>query len=108
VSTKKIASLESRILKIKAELQEVGSIRPGSLNLQYKDRASKSGPFWQLNYTHKMKTYTEYVRPALLDQIRAEVDEYKRFRGLIDSWIVLAIQLSKLKVAEAKKRKENS
>ena len=108
MSAKKISALEARIENIRAAIQGIGAMRPGSLNLQYKDRATKSGPYWQLNYTHKMKTHTEYVRPVLLDQIREEITEYKRFRDLIDSWVELSIQLSKLKVAEAKKLRENS
>lgn len=103
MSTRRIKTLESKIENVQNELQGIGPMRPGSLNQQYKDRATQSGPFWQLNYTHKMKTHTEYVRPALLDQIRAEITEYKRFRELIEKWTELAIQLSILRVTEAKK-----
>lgn len=103
MSKKKIKAIESRIVKLQVELQKIGPMRPGSLNQQYKDRTTKTGPFWQLNYTHKMKTRTEYVRPALLSQIRIEIKEYKRFRTLIEKWTELAIELAILKVQEAKK-----
>ena len=103
MSKKQIKTIESKIEKLQIELQDIGPMRPGSLGQQYKARATKTGPFWQLNYTHKMKTHTEYVRPALLSQIREETKEYKRFRKLIEKWIAMAIELSILKVQEAKK-----
>ena len=103
MSERSIKTIESKIEKLQTELQDIGPMRPGSLNQQYKDRATKTGPFWQLNYTHKMKTRTEYVRAALLSQIREEIKEYKRFRKLIEKWTEIAIELSIHKVQKAKK-----
>ncbi len=40
------------------ELSEMGPMRQGSLTLQYKAPAEKKGPYYQLSYTHKMKSRT--------------------------------------------------
>jgi hypothetical protein len=103
MENKKINLMRIKIAGIKAKIMKLGDIRPGSLNQQFKDRKEKTGAYWQLNYTHKMKTYTEYVRPGVLPEIEKETSEYKIFKKLLEQWIDLSIKLSKLKVAEMKK-----
>src|SRR4030043_471462 len=65
----------------------LGPRRPGPLSLQYKAPAEKKGPYYQLSYTHKMKSRTQYVRPEWVDEIREQIEVYKRFRKLIERWI---------------------
>lgn len=93
-----LSEIEEKIRRIKKDLQEIGNMRPGSINEQFKDPKSKSGPYYQLNYTHKMKTRTEYIRKKNLGILRREVEEYQRFRILIDEWIALGIQASKIRI----------
>ena len=38
-------------------------MRPGSLSRQYKDPSARTGAYWQLSYTHNMRSRTRYVRP---------------------------------------------
>lgn len=90
--------IEKKVLKIKADLQNIGQMRPGSINEQFKDPKTKSGSYYQLNYTHKMKTRTEYVRRSNLEILKREVAEYQRFRSLVDEWIALSIEASKLRI----------
>ena len=50
------------IEEIKQSLLGLENFRPGSVNEQFKDPKNKKGSYYQLNYTHKMKTHTEYVK----------------------------------------------
>ena len=87
MTTDKLKQLENEIRTIKKELSELGPMRPGNLSLQYKVPAEKKGPYYQLSYTHKMKSRTQYVRPQRLDEIRGQIEVYKRFKKLIEDVI---------------------
>ena len=94
MSEKRIQQIERRIDRIKAELEEVGPMRPGSLTCQYKDRKNETGAFWQISYTRQMKSRTEYVRKEWVTQIRKQIATHKQFKRLIDQWIDLSIEQS--------------
>lgn len=98
MSEKRLAQIEQQIETIKAQLQDFTIMRPGSLTQQYKDPKKKTGGFYQLSYTHQMKSKTEYVRPQFVSEVRAQVREYKRFRKLVDKWVALGIEYSKLSI----------
>ncbi len=102
---KTLTQIEKRIEKIKQELLSTGQMRPGSLTCQYRNPKEKAGPFYQLSYTHKMRSRTEYVRPEYIEQIRKQISEYKRFKELVEEWIDLGVQHSKMQIARAKKDK---
>jgi len=101
----KLTQIEKRVEKIKREFQNIGQMRPGCLTCQYRNPKEKIGPFYQLSYTHKMKSCTEYVRPEFLAQIRKQISQYKRFKELVEEWIELGIQHSKMQIDRAKKDK---
>jgi len=101
----KLTQIEKRVEKIKRELQNIGQMRPGSLTCQYRNPKDKTGPFYQLSYTHKMKSRTEYVRPEYVEQLRKQISEYKRFKELVEEWIEFGIQHSKMQIDRAKKDK---
>jgi Family of unknown function (DUF6788) len=103
MKTTKLQPIARRIEKIRRELQQVGEMRPGSLSQQYRIPKEQIGPFYQLSYTRKMKSHTEYVRPQFVKQVKRQVAAYKRFRQLTDEWIELAIEQCKLKMEIAKK-----
>jgi uncharacterized protein YaaR (DUF327 family) len=95
---KQLRTIQNRIDTIKKLLMEVGMMRPGSLTKQM-NRSSKSDKvyeYWQLSYTHKMRSRTEYVRAGKVEQTQAQVAEFKRFKQLVDEWIDLAIEQAKL------------
>jgi hypothetical protein len=90
--------IERRIAEIKRLLQEVGDARPGSLTRQYRLPKEKVGPYYQVSYTHKMRSRTEYVRPEHVRRIKREIVAYKRFRKLTTEWTDLAIRQSSLRL----------
>ena len=99
------AQIEKKIEEIKQALQTIQQMRPGSLTCQYHNPKDKTGAYYQLSYTHKMKSRTEYVRSEFVPGIREEISEYKRFRVLVNQWVELAITLSKMQMDEAKRDK---
>ena len=96
MSQKRVRQIEQRIERIKAELKNIGPMRPGSLTRQYKDRQHKTGGYWQISYTRRMKSRTEYVREEWVAEIRRQIAAHKRFKRLVDQWIDLGIEHSRL------------
>jgi len=92
----RIDAIQNRIQIIKQKLTEVGVMRPGSLTMQTRSTADKAFEYWQLSYTHKMKSRTDYVRKDLVKQTQAQVNEFKKFKKLMDEWTDLAIEQAKL------------
>ena len=102
--------LQQRINQLKAQLGEIGPLRPGSLSRQYnvcgkpgcrcKDPKNprRHGPYHQLNYVYGGKKTSEFVRPQNLKQVRTQLANYKRFRRLIDQWIGLALKQARSEI----------
>lgn len=97
-----LPQIQTRIGAIQRQLSKLGPLRPGSLSQQYQDPKHKKGPYYQLSYTHQMKSRTEYVAAQSVPQIRRELAEYQRYKQLIQEWIKLSIQQSRLKLKAAK------
>lgn len=91
-----LSQIQTKIEAIKRELQTIGDMRPGSLTKQYKVPKDKIGPFYQISYTHKMRSKTNYVRPQFVKKLKAEIKAYKRFKYLVEKWVDLAITRSQL------------
>ena len=102
---KKLDQITKKITKIKAELMLIGEMRPGSLTYQYQKPKEKKGGFFQVSYTHQMKSRTDYVKADFVDDLRKQIDSFKRFKCLTMEWTDLAIQHSQLKVKLAKEGK---
>lgn len=90
--------LQQRIRSIQTQVAQLGPLRPGCLSLQHRNPKEKTGPYYQLSYTHQMKSKTDYIPAHLVPQIQQEVAEYKRFRELTAEWIALSIEWSRLKI----------
>ena len=80
-------------------------MRPGSLTKQYRHPETKTGAFFQISYTHKMKSKTEYVRAEFVKDIEQQIRNYKKFKKLIEEWIALGIQYSQLSMKSEIERK---
>src|ERR1700683_2810089 len=96
MSQKRIQQIEQRIDRIKRTLLEIGPMRPGSLPRQYKDRHHHTGASWKISYTRRMKSRTEYVRQECVKELRRRIATHKRFKRLVDQWIELSIEHSRL------------
>ena len=112
--------IEKKIKKIKEELLDLGELRPGSLSKQFnvcgkpscrcKDpkNPKKHGPYYQISYTRKGKSSSVFVRPESVKDIENQLANYKRLMQLVNLWIDLAIEHSKIKLdlIREKNRKE--
>ena len=106
--------LEAQIEKVKIALLKVGEMRPGSLSQQYSAcqkpgckcvdpvKPQKHGPFYQISYSHRGKSTTQFVRSQFVPQVRKQIAAYKKFKALTDKWIELALELSKFKMKAAR------
>jgi len=106
--------IAAKIEKVKAELMQVGAMRPGTLSQQYSAcqkpgckcvdpiHPQKHGPFYKLSYTHGGKGTTQFVRPQFVPEVRRQIAAYKKFKALTEQWVALALELCKLEMQEAR------
>ncbi len=102
---KKLDQIEKKIAKIKEELGRIGEMRPGSLTYQYQKPKEKKGGFYQISYTYRMKSKTEYVKAEFVQDLKSQIATFKRFKKLIQQWVDLAIEHSQWKIQLAKEGK---
>lgn len=107
-------SLEAQIEKLKQAIVRLGDLRPGKLSQQYNvcgkadcrckaDPPQKHGPYYQLSFTRKGKSSTQFVREEDLAVVRLQLRNYQRLQELIDRWITLGMELSRLKLPSARR-----
>ncbi len=95
---------EDQIRKVKENLLALGPMRPGTLTRQYRLPKEKKRPFYQISYTHRMRSRSEYVRPENLAALKRETENFKKFKKLIDRWVDLALKGSQLRAKGMPKR----
>ena len=103
-------SLETKIQKIKAEIMALGlELQPGLLTQQYNvcgspgcrckaDPPQKHGPYYQLSFTRKGKSRTQFVRRHDLSLVEEQVRNYQLLKKLTDRWVALGMALSRLRL----------
>ncbi len=101
-STTDLQTITKRISSIQRELSQLGPMRPGCLSRQYRDPQRKKGAYYQLSYTHRMRSKTEYILDDSVPEIRSELEVYKRYKELNRQWIQLSIERSRLQIKQAK------
>jgi len=99
-TTQRLAKIEKEIEVIRARIAELGVVRPGSLTRQYKDPKNKRGAYYQISYTHRMQSKTEYVRSGSLAQVRRQIRDYKKLKSLVERWVALGIEYSRLSMKQ--------
>lgn len=106
-----IRALEREIETIKRELVSLGDLRPGSLSKQYNvcgnprcrckgDPPHKHGPYYQLSFTRKGKSGTQFIKKAHVAMVRKQMKNYSRLRNRVDRWIELSTQLCQRKMEQ--------
>jgi len=108
-------SLQARIDQLKQAVAGLGDLRPGKLSQQYNvcgkadcrckaDPPQKHGPYYQLSFTRNGKSSSQFVRKEDLAVVRQQLRNYQRLRELIDRWIALGMELSRLKLQPSSER----
>jgi hypothetical protein len=103
--------LQARIQSIKGEIAALGDLRPGTLSLQYNicgnprcrckaDPPLKHGPYPQISFAWHGKSTTQFVREDDVEEVRQQLENYRRLRDLVDEWIGLALEFSRLRLQE--------
>jgi len=111
MDTRREATLQRQIEKVKRDLAALGDLRPGSLSTQYNvcgspgckckaDPPVKHGPYYQVSYTRKGKSSTKFVKKEDLPAVRKQLKNYARMKLLIEKWIDLAMELSILRLTK--------
>jgi hypothetical protein len=85
---------QGQLAKVQADLAHLGPMRPGSLSRQYKDPVARTGAYWQLSYTHAMRSRTRYVRQEELAGLKPLLANFRRFRRLVDRCVELSIKIA--------------
>ncbi len=113
------AALHRRIEQIKAQLTTLGPLRPGTLSQQYNvcgtpgcrckdDPPQKHGPYFQLSYTWRARSRSEFVREDEIGQVEEQLRNYARLRDLIEQWIDAGVALARLEREQRRHPQANS
>ena len=108
-------SLKNKIQKIKQQIAALGDLRPGALSQQYnicgnpscRCKATppvKHGPYYQISFTWKGKSTTQFVRDDDVPEAQQQLENYRRLRELVEEWITLSVELSRLRIRERRQR----
>lgn len=89
-----LARWQAQLAQAQADLAQLGPMRPGSLSRQYKDPSARTGEYWQLSYTHAMRSRTRYVRPKEVAHLKPLLANFRRFRRLVDRCVDLSIKIA--------------
>lgn len=111
MDTRREATLQRQIEKVKRDLAALGDLRPGSLSTQYNVCGSpgcrckatppvKHGPYYQVSYTRKGKSSSKFVKKEDLPAVRKQLKNYERMKLLMEHWIDLATELSTLRLTK--------
>ena len=109
--TSRIQFLEGRIQAIKLEILALGDLRPGTMSMQYnicgnpscRCKATppiKHGPYPQVSFSWRGKSTTQFVRDPDVAEVQHQLDNYRQLRTLVDEWIGLALELSRIRIHE--------
>jgi hypothetical protein len=105
----KIDKLEQMISSIKSEIMKLTNLRPGTLSEQYNvcgkkicrcknEPPEKHGPYLKLAYTRHGKSGTCFIKKEHHEDIRQQVENYKRLKELVDTWVNMEIEISNIKL----------
>jgi len=109
MSQKEIEKAQKRVQQIKKKLSGLGELRPGSLSTQYNvcgnpncrckhpDTPVKHGPYYQISYTRKGRSKTEFVKLGDVKEVRLQLKNYQLLKQLADEWVELSLNIAHLR-----------
>jgi hypothetical protein len=102
MQAKTLQTLDAQIQRVKSQLLALGPMRPGTLSRQYRKPRERQGAFWQISYTHQMKSRSEYVRPDEVPAVREEITAFRRYKHLTARWVELALRRSQTRLQQTR------
>ena len=108
MDTRREATLQRQIEKVKCDLAALGDLRPGSLSTQYNvcgspgcrckaTPAQKHRPYY---HTRKGKSSSKFVKEKDVPTVRKQLKNYERMKLLMERWIELATELSTVRLTK--------
>ena len=64
-----------------------------------RDPTARTGAYWQLSYTHAMRSRTRYVRPDEVADLKPLLANFRRFRRLVDRCVTLSLKIAERQTA---------
>ena len=101
-------TISAQIGAVRNAIAALGDMRPGHLSLQRRASGKNSRCYAQLSYTFKKRSRTDYVQPDDVDRVKAEIENYRRFKSLCERLVELSIEASKLKSEKRKRQPATS
>jgi hypothetical protein len=112
-----IQSLVLQRDELKAQLAAIGDMRPGSLVPRFRRCGKPSchcakkndpghGPSYSLTHAVAGKTVTHVIPSDAVERTREQLEEYHRFRQLIQRLLAVSEQICQWRVREAKPESE--
>lgn len=112
MSMPSLKSLISRRVQICNEIARITTMRRGNFNEFYYEQelkngaTAKRGPFYNVTVKgEKGKTITKSVPKKDAEQVRGEVDNYRKFRELSDEYIDVCEKISLLSDSDDEAKK---
>jgi hypothetical protein len=102
MQAKTLKKFDDQIQRVKERLAALGPMRPGTLTRQYRKPQDRQGAFWQISYTHQMKSRSEYVRPNEVAVVRREIATFRRYKQLTAQWVELALRRSQTRLQQTR------
>lgn len=115
MNKKKLKPLERKITKIKNKIFQLKTLRPGTLIERYTvcgkktckcidaESPRKHGPYAFVVHTRKGKTNNTFVKHQNVELIKQQIQNYNQLRFLVDEWIELGLEYSKIEIEEKNK-----
>ena len=94
------------------QMHAIDRLRRGSLSQQFfrsqGKPAVKHGPYFVLQGFFHGKKFSERIPEDQAGQVRADVENYRRFQALAEEYVTLSDQITQRQDAKAVDRKKNS
>lgn len=101
-------AISAQIGAVKSAIVALGDMRPGHLSFQRRANGRNPRCYAQLSYTFKKRSRTDYVQPDDVDRVKAEIENYRKFKSLCERLVELSIEASKLKSEKRKRQTASS
>jgi hypothetical protein len=104
----RVQAIDRKIQNLKTQLAVLGSLRPGSLSRQYHvcrkpgcrcqdpHKPQRHGPYYHLDYVHRGKKTTRFIRASQIVEVRRQLVNFKKLRRLVDQWITLSLEKAEI------------
>ena len=103
MQAKRLLPLDQKIQKIKGELSRLEPMRPGTLSRQYRRPRQRQGAYYQISYTYRMKSHTEYAPKDQVQLARQEIAAVHAVNRRLENYVAPVEKMTDWKFIEAQR-----